>query len=160
MKDELIWLQSMAVGHLDVKFEWWGIKVPGESGSIPTRTIIRIPIAYVAPLEYTLEFKDGGWISPVDVKVCVIAYLEGMTLEGNSRAAASATKELALGRPVSGKPEVESTTPRFTVDKVNFESASAFMVYDNEHNLTLMRDTEEECKKYADSLNNHNLKKV
>ncbi len=53
---------------------------------------------------------------------------------------------------------VAPAKPRFEVSELHFHPG-VFQVYDNSHSHMLMRGTEAECLSYADSLNNHNLKK-
>lgn len=74
--DQVIHSMKMAVGQLDVTFEWWGYALQGDDRgrNVPTRTIVKFPfgsheVAFVA--------DDQLWIPGSMVRSAVLAYLVG-----------------------------------------------------------------------------------
>lgn len=70
--DQVIYSTKMAVGQLDVTFEWWGYKVHNES--VPTRTTVKFPCG---THEVSFEADDQLWIPGSMVRAAVLAYLAG-----------------------------------------------------------------------------------
>ncbi len=81
----------------------------------------------------------------------------GYTRDFDNIADAGAYLESIVGGMVP-RDEAKPAKPRFGVSKLSFHPTD-FQVFDMRYSRSLLRGTEAECLSYAESLNNHNLKK-
>lgn len=70
--DQVIHSTQMAVGQLDVTFEWWGY--PFEGSNIPTRTVVKFPLG---AHEVSFVADHQLWLPGGSVQIAVWAYLAG-----------------------------------------------------------------------------------